>query len=94
MKAHATIALDFPSKKHLNIVLQALKPETRDSPTLRSRVELQGKGKKLTLRFEAENTTALRASVNSYLRWISSTKAILETVNSPSFEDSLGKTGS
>ncbi|MEA2089820.1 MAG: KEOPS complex subunit Pcc1 [Thermoproteota archaeon] len=94
MKAHVTVTLSFPSKKRLNTVLQALKPETKSSPTLRSRVELQGKGKSLTLRFEAKDTTALRASVNSYLRWISSTEAILETVNTLSFKDSLGKAGS
>ncbi|MEA2090707.1 MAG: KEOPS complex subunit Pcc1, partial [Thermoproteota archaeon] len=74
MKAHVTVTLSFPSKKRLNTVLQALKPETESSPTLRSRVELQGNGKSLTLRFEAKDTTALRASVNSYLRWISSTE--------------------
>lgn len=86
MRMHATVTLSFSSNKRLNVVLQALRPETRDSPTLRSKVKLEGKGKSLTLLFEAEDTTALRASVNSYLRWISSTKAILETIDTFSFQ--------
>lgn len=69
MRSHATIRLSFPSKKRLNIALKALRPETMDSPTSRSRVKVEGKDKCLTLRFEAKDTTALRASVNSYLRW-------------------------
>lgn len=70
MKAHAIVRLSFPSEKRSKTVIQALKPETKTTPTQRSRVRIEGKGRSLTLKFEAENTTALRASVNSYLRWI------------------------
>jgi KEOPS complex subunit Pcc1 len=67
-------------------VLQALKPETKDCPTLRSTVELKGRKNHLQLLFEAEDTTALRASINSYLRWISSTESILKTINTLSLK--------
>jgi tRNA threonylcarbamoyladenosine modification (KEOPS) complex Pcc1 subunit len=70
MKARAVIRLSFQSKNHLDVVLRALKPETEKPLTSRSRVQLGGEGKVLTLVFEARDTSALRAVINSYLRWI------------------------
>jgi len=70
MKAQAIVRLSFPSEKHSKIVLQALKPEIKTIPARRSSVRIEGEGRILTLNFEAKDTTALRASVNSYLRWI------------------------
>ena len=70
MKAQAVVRLSFPSEKISKIVIQALKPETKTTHTYRSRVRIEGEGRSLTLKFEAKDTTALRASVNSYLRWI------------------------
>ncbi|MFB0567853.1 MAG: KEOPS complex subunit Pcc1 [Candidatus Bathyarchaeia archaeon] len=45
-------------------------PETEKPLTSRSRVQVRGEGKVLTLVFEARDTSALRAVTNSYLRWI------------------------
>jgi tRNA threonylcarbamoyladenosine modification (KEOPS) complex Pcc1 subunit len=70
MKIQATVNLNFPSEKRLKIVLGALGPETRISPTSRSRVQAEGEGNSLTLIFEARDTSALRAALNSYLRLI------------------------
>jgi len=70
MKIQATVNLNFPSEKRLQIVLEALGPETRISPTSRSRVHVEGEENRLTLIFEARDTSALRAALNSYLRWI------------------------
>ena len=70
MKAQAIVRLSFPSEKLSKIVLQALKPETKTTPTRRSMIRIEGEGRNLTLSFEAKDTSALRASVNSYLRWI------------------------
>jgi len=71
MKASTVITLHFPSKKRLEMVLKALKPETEMHPSMRrSKVKASTKQNSLTLRFEAEDTSALRASINSYLRWI------------------------
>lgn len=71
MKAFTVIALRFPSKKRLEMVMKALKPETEMHPsTRRSRVQVASKQNTLILNFEAEDTPALRASINSYLRWI------------------------
>lgn len=70
MKARAVARLRFQSKDHLEIALNALKPETEKPLTSRSRVQISGEGKVLTLIFEARDTSALRAVTNSYLRWI------------------------
>jgi len=69
-KARAVVRLKFQSEDHLSIVLKALKPETDKQLTSRSRVQIRGEGKALTLIFEARDTSALRAVTNSYLRWI------------------------
>jgi len=70
MKTQATIDLNFSSKRRLQIVLEALRPETKISPASRSKVQVEGEGNSLTLVFEARDTSALRAALNSYLRWI------------------------
>ena len=81
MGGEAIINLRFSSEKQLKVVLEALKPETKTSPTRRSRVHIKGEGKSLTLNFEAADTSALRAAINSYLRWIYLTKTILKSVD-------------
>jgi KEOPS complex subunit Pcc1 len=61
----ATITFDGPEAA---IVHDALRPEAgRDVP--KARVSMRAKGDRLTLGIEAEDTGALRAAVNSYLRW-------------------------
>ena len=70
MKAEATVKFEFKSEKALEVVFNALKPETLSAPTRRSRAYVGVDGKTLTLRFEAKDTTALRAALNSYLRWV------------------------
>ena len=71
MKESTMITLHFPSKRRLEMVLKALKPETEmHSSTRRSKVKVTSRQNSLILSFEAEDTSALRASINSYLRWI------------------------
>ncbi|OGS49337.1 MAG: hypothetical protein A3K68_02260 [Euryarchaeota archaeon RBG_16_68_13] len=61
----ATITLEGPEAP---VVLQALRPEAgRDVP--KARVRVSGRRGAVTLTIEADDTSALRAAVNSYLRW-------------------------
>ncbi len=61
----ATIPLEGPEAA---VVRQALAPEAgRDVP--KARVTVAGSGRTVTIPIEAEDTGALRAAVNSYLRW-------------------------
>jgi tRNA threonylcarbamoyladenosine modification (KEOPS) complex Pcc1 subunit len=70
MNAQATIRLNFVSGKQLQVVLQALTPETETSSTHRSKVYMTTEGQGLVLDFRAKDTSALRAAINSYLRLI------------------------
>ena len=70
MKAQAVVRLNFSSDKQLQVVLQALKPETETSTTSRSKVQMIADGNTLVLDFMAKDTSALRAAMNSYLRLI------------------------
>jgi len=81
MKANAIVRLKFPSEKHLETALNALKPETHKPTTNRSKACVERKGPFLILKVEAQDTVALRAALNTYLRWINSVSnvfAVLE----------------
>lgn len=80
MKANAFIRLKLPSERHLKIVLNALKPEVKKAPTKRSRTILKRQDTSLILKIEAEDTVALRATVNTYLRWIDTLRKVLEVL--------------
>jgi tRNA threonylcarbamoyladenosine modification (KEOPS) complex Pcc1 subunit len=56
---------------------KALLPEAGVLPRQRSRVNLRLKGNELVLEFEAEDTVAMRAAVNAFLRWVSATEKVL-----------------
>jgi len=60
----------MPSEAASRIVQEALEPETKAAAAHRSRVKINREGNAVTLLFEADDTTALRASVNSYLSWL------------------------
>ena len=61
----ATILLET---RDSSLIHEALRPETgRDVP--KARVTMRASPNRLTLTIDAEDTSALRAGVNSYLRW-------------------------
>jgi len=69
-KCSATIKLEFSSSRNAKIFFDALKPETESPATPRSNVRISQIASLLILSFEASDTTALRASLNSYLSWL------------------------
>ena len=70
IKAKAVVRLDFSSDKQLQVVLDALNPETEISSTKRSEIQMKTENQCLILEFFANDTSALRASMNSYLRLV------------------------
>lgn len=77
--------LRFPSKKHLEITYDALKPETdKPPPTTRSKAIMEKADNFLVLKIEAKDVVALRATVNAYLRWMNSLKNVLEALDEAS----------
>ncbi|MCW4011094.1 MAG: KEOPS complex subunit Pcc1 [Candidatus Bathyarchaeota archaeon] len=80
MNAKASVRLPFQSHKQLRSLLDALTPEVKRQVGVRSRVSLNAEAQTLVLEVEAEDTVALRAALNTYLRWINSTINVLESV--------------
>jgi len=80
IKAQTTIRLRLSSEKHLKTLLEAVSPETKEPRGQRARAFLEREDQFLVLKMEANDTIALRASLNAYLRWIDSTVRVLETL--------------
>jgi tRNA threonylcarbamoyladenosine modification (KEOPS) complex Pcc1 subunit len=72
MKAKSTICLRFSTAQQAETILKSLEPETEHPATTRSHIAMQKKGKHITLKVEAKDTVALRATLNAHLRWIDS----------------------
>lgn len=82
ISAKAFVRLKFASKKQLSTLLEALTPETKAQVTRRANVTLEGEGLFLVLTVEANDTVALRATLNAYLRWINSMINVIQLVES------------
>jgi tRNA threonylcarbamoyladenosine modification (KEOPS) complex Pcc1 subunit len=80
IKAKASVRLKFCNPDQLAAAVAALKPEVNSPVTHRASVDLQVQENFLVLMVEADDTVALRATVNAYLRWIASTMNVIETV--------------
>jgi tRNA threonylcarbamoyladenosine modification (KEOPS) complex Pcc1 subunit len=80
LKARAVVRLKFVSKKHLEVVVRALRPEVMKPTTVRSSESLEKEGSFLVLKIQAKDTVALRAASNAYLRWIGSVVNVLEVI--------------
>jgi tRNA threonylcarbamoyladenosine modification (KEOPS) complex Pcc1 subunit len=82
MKAKATIRLRFSSEKQLSALLRALAPEANRPINVRGATVLERQGLFLALKIEAKDTIALRATLNAYLRWVSSIINVLKIAQS------------
>jgi tRNA threonylcarbamoyladenosine modification (KEOPS) complex Pcc1 subunit len=79
-KATAHIRLQFTQEKQLSSLLDALLPETQAAQIRRANVKLEKDGSALILQVEADDTVALRATLNAYLRWINSAVNVIDMV--------------
>jgi tRNA threonylcarbamoyladenosine modification (KEOPS) complex Pcc1 subunit len=80
IRAKATVRLKFSSEKPLTTLLDALMPEANAPVTRRAKVKLERDMLFLLLTVEADDTVALRSTLNAYLRWINSTVNIIDVV--------------
>jgi tRNA threonylcarbamoyladenosine modification (KEOPS) complex Pcc1 subunit len=79
-RAKATIRLKFASDKQLTTLLDALMPEANAPVIRRANVKLEKDGSYLVLTVQAEDTVALRSTLNAYLRWIGSAVNVMSLV--------------
>ncbi|MCX8202890.1 MAG: KEOPS complex subunit Pcc1 [Nitrososphaeria archaeon] len=56
---------------HARILCEALRPEVGPLPGGRSAADVGCSGEALRLEIESDDTVAMRAAANSFLRWIS-----------------------
>jgi KEOPS complex subunit Pcc1 len=73
----AVIKIQF-NEKILEIIETSLTPESESPSSDRSKTSIRVEDKHLIIRTSAADTTALRASLNSYLRWVNGIQNILE----------------
>lgn len=79
MKANASIRINLLSQEFLPSLLRALIPEIKKVSN-RAKVKIDIDQSMIILNVEAQDTIALRASLNTYLRWISSAIEVLEVI--------------
>ena len=75
---HAVVTIDVPGDL-VGSIEGSLVPEVEQPTSERSVVKVSTEKGKLTISFEASDIAALRAAINSYLRWVG---AILDVVDS------------
>ena len=78
INAKMSICVDFCDHKQLAATVAALEPEVNSPVTHRANVDLQIQDCSFILIIHAEDTVALRATVNAYLRWIASTVNVVK----------------
>lgn len=66
----AEFKIKFNNLDEAKLILKSIEPEIQTAPSEKTSVEINLDGKTLKLIIDAEDTPSLRASVNSYFRWI------------------------
>ena len=81
--ASATVELAFDSAREAGAVQRALKPEEVLPASARCKASIQRRKNVLCLRVDAEDTAALRAALNSFMRWAIVARDMIEIRRSP-----------
>ncbi len=81
LKANAEVVLPFQTERQLLALMNALKPEVEKQVGNRSVVGLSSNCLSLVLSVKAEDTIALRAALNAYLRWVNSVSTMLSALS-------------
>lgn len=72
------LEIEFNTKKEADIILSSIKPEINDSASQRSFTMIECENKTLKIKVKAQDSASLRASLNSYIRWIILSRQILD----------------
>ncbi|MGD9395280.1 MAG: KEOPS complex subunit Pcc1 [Candidatus Thorarchaeota archaeon] len=77
----SVIEIPLESKKTAEIILAALRPETKSGPSDRATTQVSLHDSVLIIEVEAGDITALRAAMNSYIAWVSACIKSLEQIS-------------
>ena len=83
-KAKAIVRIRIASEKELTSLINAIMPEAKATVTRRAKVKLEKDKLFLVVTIDAEDTVALRSTLNAYLRWINSTVNVINIVETVS----------
>ncbi|USS41372.1 KEOPS complex subunit Pcc1 [Thermococcus aggregans] len=64
------IEIEFPSEEIAKVVYESVLFEHKTVPYRRSKVDFSLRENKIVMEFTAKDNSALRGTLNSYLRWI------------------------
>ncbi|MDI6642944.1 MAG: KEOPS complex subunit Pcc1 [Candidatus Hodarchaeaceae archaeon] len=78
-RTSATVEFEFRSAREAEAVRQALRPEEALPASTRCRASVQRRKNVLCLRVDADDTAALRAALNSFLRWTIVARDMIES---------------
>ncbi len=77
-RTSASIELSFPGEKDADVVCSALKPEELLPESVKCKVSVSCRKNVLCLEIDAKDTAALRAALNSFLRWVTVARDMIE----------------
>ena len=80
-KAEAEVSIDFPNESDAEAIARALIPEIIGPRTSRAHIRVTRRGKVAKIRFYAKDLIALRAMVNSFLRFAAACRKISEALS-------------
>ena len=80
-RAQAEASIDFRTATDAEAMKRALDPETSAHGTTRASVRVTRRGRMTRIRFYATDLVALRAMVNSFLRFAATWKRVCETMD-------------
>lgn len=73
LKAEAEVDVILHSRRELNAIAAALEPETMHPAGERAQASIKVRGHVLMVKFKAQDSSALRAIMSSYLRMLKAT---------------------
>lgn len=77
-RAGASIELTFPDDRIASVVCESLKPEQLLPKSTRCEARVKCRKNVLCLEIDARDTAALRAALNSFLRWVAVARDMAE----------------
>ncbi len=80
MSATAKLSIQLNSRRLADSIAKSLSPEINHPAGSKSRVHVHVEKRKLELTFLAKDATALRATMNSYLRMIGACLKVTEAI--------------
>jgi tRNA threonylcarbamoyladenosine modification (KEOPS) complex Pcc1 subunit len=84
VKSRSVLEIPLDSEQKAMILYSALLPETESIPSDRASSRVTVCGTSLVVEIEATDLTAMRASLNSFVAWISACMRTIESIDARS----------